>query len=78
MSYKYFLDSDIQITIEELIAALIFDYNSKQFENMSESTAPMWPSEGECMDMGRRILALVLKEFRPDLIADDEWSFNEN
>lgn len=78
MSYNDKLSSDDQITVEELIAALIYDYDSKQFENSSESTAPMWPSEEECMDMGKRILALVLGEFRPDLIADEEWRWNEN
>lgn len=76
MSYKNKLDPDIQILTEELIAAIIYDYVSA--EEYSESTAPTWPSENECMDMGRRILALVLKDFRPDLIADDEWSWNES
>lgn len=76
MSYKNKLDPDIQILTEELIAAIIYDYVS--VEEYSVSTEPTWPSENECMDMGRRILALVLGGFRPDLIADDKWSWNES
>jgi len=75
MSYKDWLDPDHQVSVEEQIASLIFLYDSQEPDGF---TPALWPSEEECIDMGKRILALVLKEFRPDLIADNDWVFNEN
>jgi hypothetical protein len=52
--YTDHLDGDRQVTYEELITAMIFGTE----EELSEDVAS---------DLGRRILRLVLSEFRPDL-----------
>lgn len=60
--YNDKLDADHQISTEEQIAALIFDTFTG--ESCAGST------EESCADLGRRILYVVLREFRLDLFAD--------
>lgn len=58
MAYKRILDPDLQISTEESIASLIFE--------RTEDIAHL--SEDACAQLGRDILLLVLKRFRPDLL----------
>lgn len=57
MEYNDKMSAEQQITTEEKIASLIF-YETPTGEETS----------GE---LGRQILKMVLKEFRPDLFAED-------
>lgn len=59
--YSDQLDSDVQITAEEQIAAAIFDRLHGEDDNSI--------SEASCADLGRSILRGVLLEFRPDLFV---------
>lgn len=54
--YKDTFDSEAQIDAEEMIASKIFD-------------SPRL-SEEECAQLGRDILYLVLRNFRPDLFEE--------
>ncbi len=56
--YSDKLDPDDQITAEESIASIIFDYTSGLIE------------EEDCAELGRKILREVLREFRPELIRN--------
>lgn len=58
-AYTDALDADRQVTTEERIAAAIFDF---EYEEPDER-----PGEEACAELGRRILRIVLSEFRPDL-----------
>jgi hypothetical protein len=57
--YNDKLDADQQISTEEKIAAQIFDSFRENYPGISEDDA---------QQMGRDILLMVLKEFRPDLV----------
>lgn len=59
MSYNDKLNADDQISAEESIAAHLFDNASSI-------------SEEEAAELGRSILLLVLRKFRPDLIDGDD------
>lgn len=61
MYYNDKFDADQQVTLEELIAALIFDWDYQGDETR--------PSEQEATDMSKEILKLVVEELRPDLVA---------
>lgn len=58
MSYNEKLDADEQISAEESIAAFLYE------------SAPSM-SEDQAAELGRNILLLVLRKFRPDLIEDE-------
>jgi hypothetical protein len=60
-SYTPELDSDEQISAEELISSIIYD--SERWEGDDE----------EASAMGREILRGVLRRFRPDLFQKDAW-----
>ncbi len=57
-SYKISFPTDQQVTLEERIAALVFD----------NTTA----DEEASMDVGRQALMLVVRELRPDLVREVE------
>ena len=59
IGYNDKLDPDKQVTAEERIAARIFDSFRENYPGISEDDAQR---------MGRDILLMVLKEFRPDLV----------
>lgn len=52
--YNSKLSADDQISMEEGVAALLFEQTDV--------------SEEQCADLGREILLTVLKKFRPDLL----------
>jgi hypothetical protein len=54
VSYNSNLDADEQISSEEEIAFLLFEETELD--------------EEECTDLSRRVLAIVLARFRPDLV----------
>lgn len=58
VGYHEQLDPDRQITTEEHIAALIAEQRGSDY------------SDSTCAELGRDILYLVLREFRPDLFDD--------
>lgn len=58
--YNDKLNTDEQITAEEQIASVIFDYTDGAVQ------------EEECAELGRRILHGILQKFRPDLFDDEE------
>lgn len=64
--YNSLLTPDEQISVEEEIAALLFD----------DIEYP--PHEEACAKMGRKILLHVLRRFRPDMIEEareeDAWT----
>jgi len=59
MNYSDKLSADQQITTEERISAIIFA--------TQDGTTPLY--EDDCVDLGRAILKIVLREFRPDLFV---------
>lgn len=59
IGYNDKLDPDRQVTAEEKIASVIFT----SFRNVYPAV-----SEEDAQQLGRDILVLVLKEFRPDLV----------
>jgi hypothetical protein len=61
MTYNDKLDTDLQIDAEEEIADLVFNASGNVFPNTLH--------EEDCADLGRKILKVVLKKFRPDLIG---------
>ena len=68
--YNDKLDADQQISTEEKIAALISEFQEMQVENDDGNGCDDHTlTEEDCADLGRRILNLVLQEFRPDLFA---------
>lgn len=56
--YNDRLDADAQISAEEEIAVRIFDEANGKIH------------EEDCADLGRDILYMVLRAFRPDLLED--------
>lgn len=69
--YADALNADRQITMEEQIAAVIFDW--KPSGEVSETECcPQDPylTDEDCAEMGRRILLMVLQEFRPALVRE--------
>jgi len=70
--YNDRLDPDQQVTAEEEIAAVIDRYQEHFKAKHGLDEMPF--GEEDCAELGRRILLVVLQEFRPDLIAgaDDE------
>jgi hypothetical protein len=60
--YNALLDDDRQISVEEKIAAAIWELqNSRDARELDEE---------EVAQLGRDILKLVLREFRPDFLED--------
>lgn len=68
MTYNGKLDTDQQITMEEQIAKFIYDFPLRDDSYVDEDNAN---------EMGRRILAMVLTEFRRDYVADEFWDFGD-
>lgn len=65
--YNDTFDADQQITLEERIAARIF----QQGEETNPEEQDGWPrplGEEDCADLGRDILLMIVEELRPDLI----------
>lgn len=63
MSYNDKLDADEQVSMEEKIAAVIFD------SDLNLGDDPDLFDEEDCAELGRIILLMVLKKFRPDLFT---------
>ena len=64
MYYNSKLDADEQITAEEMIAFMIFDW-VKNYPNIEQATA--LDACESCSQLGRDILLAILNQFRPDL-----------
>lgn len=62
MTYSNRLPADTQIDMEEKISSLIFDNAQGDEDGIGED---------QCADLGRKILRMVLEEFRPDLMEED-------
>lgn len=65
MEYNSKLEINEQISAEERIAAIIFDYEPEHGEYHR-------PDENDCAELGRRILRRILQQFRPDLTGEDK------
>lgn len=61
--YTNELDPDLQITTEENIAAMIFNYSPEWEDNLLE--------ENDCNELAKQILHFVLEKFRPDLVVSE-------
>ncbi len=69
-TYNDKLDADEQITAEEHIASLIQSAIENSEDSRGENDYTL--TEEDCADLGRAILVDVLKQFRPDLMSDEE------
>jgi len=71
MKYNDKLDADEQISMEEAIAARI--YQNGERSNHDDDCIDVQPDllihEEDCADLGRNILQMVLAKFRPDLFT---------
>jgi len=70
MTYNNTFDPDCQISAEERIASIIFEYqwsgqSSDYFRDCDDVL-----TEEDCKLLSQRILHDVLSKFRPDLIKD--------
>jgi len=65
--YNDKLDASDQIDTEESIAATIFDFINAPIEERNAAA-----DEEGCAQLGRDILLLVLKKFRPDMIEEED------
>ena len=71
MKYNDKFDADQQVTLEELIAAHIFD-NAEREGDEGEGRV----KEQSATELGKEILQLIVAELRPDLVAH-KWRISD-
>lgn len=57
MKYNDNLDPDDQLSLEERIAAILYDFGRPLYEE-------------DCQELGQKVLYMVLEKFRPDLFGN--------
>ena len=69
MYFNNKLDGDEQITAEEMIASMIFNYTPLTVEDNNDDLHEdvIQLCEESCSQLGRDILLAIINQFRPDL-----------